>query len=798
MKTSLNWLSNYVRIPDDHRDLTEKLTLAGLEVEGIEVFGDIPDGVVVGEILERKPHPNADRLSVCQVSIGGQDPLQIVCGAPNCDAGRRIPVATVGTVLAGDFKIKKAKLRGVESRGMLCSADELGMGSDHSGLLILPATAEIGSPAGDWVDRDVVVDWEVTPNRPDWLSHIGIARETAAVYAATDSFRMPDVTLHPVAGTRTADVASVDVRDGDLCPRYIARVIRNVTIAPSPEWMQTQLKAVGLRPINNIVDITNYVLMESGQPLHAFDHDRLNRGGIIVRRAADGEIMTTLDDQTHELTSNDLLIADTDGAVALAGVMGGANSEISESTTNVLLESAVFNPSAIRATARRLGLSTDSSHRFERGVGWDMTEFASRRAAALIAELGGGELLDEPIDVFGSAYEPHPVSCRPERVNRLLGTDLEVDTMADCLRRLQLPVQVDEERISVSVPSFRLDLEREADLIEEIARIHGLDRIPPATVHASAGGSLRDDAFHAQEQVRADLLALGLDEAMNYTYMSREQAMNRTGVRESELVVLSNPLSADTACLRPSLLPGMLDALALNVARGNSCLRLFEIGRVFSAKAAPEERLQAAILLSGPRHPERYGEERLAELDFFDLKGLLESWMTARRLAPAETRNVDLPMFEPGQAAEFTVTGTPVAVLGQVAGALTADIRLQHPVFVALVEFDQMLALEPRPATFNPLPQYPSTVRDISLLAPSSLPAGEIRQAISDMNVANVEAVRLADVYEDAKALGPGKRSLMFSITYRHPERTLKDEEVNQAQETIRGRLAKSFDITLR
>lgn len=798
MKTSLNWLSDYVPLPDDHRELTERLTLAGLEVEGIEVQGDVPDGVVVGEILSRSPHPDADRLSVCSVNVGGDEPLQIVCGAPNCDAGRRVPVATVGTNLGEGFKIKKTKLRGVASRGMMCSADELGLGGDHSGLLILPDAAEIGAPVSQWVERDVVVDWEVTPNRPDWLSHLGIAREIAAVTDCADRFALPKCELSPVPGTRTTDAASVEVRDATLCPRYVARVIRNVTVGPSPEWMQTRLRAVGLRPINNIVDITNFVLMECGHPLHAFDRDRLAGHAIVVRRAEEGETLRTLDDQDRHLTPNDLVIADSATGVAVAGVMGGGDSEISDATTTVLLESAVFQPSSVRATSRRLGLSTDSSQRFERGVSVEMAEFASRRAAALICELAGGEVLDDPIDVCASSYEPHTVVCRARRANQLLGTSLSAQAMATYLRRLQLPVEEDGEALSVAVPSFRLDIEREADLIEEIARIHGLNNLPPARVHATAGGSLRDDAGSDQEQARAELLALGLDETMTYTYQSQADALLGTDLPPEAVVVLANPLSADTAALRTSLLPGMMHTLSTNIARGNATLRLFEMGRVFSARGAKEERLQVAILLTGSRHPERIGPERTEALDFYDLKGVLTRWMAARRLPEAECRAAQHPAFADGQCAELMVAEKPVAVFGQVAENLVSGIRLRTPVYLALVEMDEVFALESVPDTFTPLPTYPATDRDISMIAPNSLSAGEIRAAVLAMNVPTLERVEVTDVYEDAEQLGQGRRSLTFSLTYRHPERTLKDEEVNDAQECIRADLAKSFDIELR
>ena len=492
MKTSINWLKNYVDVVCSPKELADRLTLAGLEVESVTGTGTMPDGVVIAEILSRQPHPNADRLSLCNVSVGTGEPLRIVCGAPNCDPGAKVPLATIGTVLGEGFEIKKSKIRGEVSFGMMCSQVELGLGEDKSGLMILPANAPVGAKLKDFLGSDTVIDWGVTPNRPDWLSHIGIAREMAAVFDSRKTFRLPDVKLTETAAAAVTDVTSVEVRDPDLCPRYIARVIRNVKIGPSPEWMQKALSAVGFRPINNVVDITNYVLMECGQPLHAFDYERLGGHRIVVRRAAKGETMVTLDCKEHKLPENSLVIADADKGVALAGIMGGQNSEILDATSTVLLESAVFLPRNIRATCKALGIGTDSSYRFERGVDFEMTEFASRRAAALICELAGGELLQGKIDACVKPFQSGKVRCRFARANQLLGVDLSPETVVNYFRRLGLDILAhDAVTVEVGVPSFRLDLEREADLIEEVARIHGLDNLPPVPAVARDITSLR-------------------------------------------------------------------------------------------------------------------------------------------------------------------------------------------------------------------------------------------------------------------------------------------------------------------
>jgi phenylalanyl-tRNA synthetase beta chain len=800
MKTSIKWLKNYIDIDWQPAEMAERLTMAGLEVEGIESTCEVPETVVVAEILDRQPHPDADKLSVCSVNVGADEPLQIVCGAPNCDAGKKVPCALVGTVLGEGFKIKKSKIRGVESFGMLCAADELGLGSDHSGLLELAANAPVGQPVVDFLpSNDTVIDWEVTPNRPDWLCHIGIAREIAAVTGTFDKFRLPDVSFTEAADTRVDDLAAVEVLDPDLCPRYTARVIRNVKIGPSPEWMQEALRAVGLRPISNVVDITNYVMMECGQPLHAFDYEFLAGHKIVVRRATPGERIVTLDETELKLTTDNLLICDGEKGVALAGVMGGLNSEIRDTTTTVLLESAVFNASNIRATSRDLGISSDSSHRFERGVGLDMCEFASRRAAALIAELGGGEVVEGVIDAYPVPYTPHTVTARFAKINALIGVDIPRETVREQMLNLGLTVaEMTDETITVAIPSYRHDLEREADIIEEVARLYGLDNIPAAAPVALSGGPRKADAFYALEESRAQLRGLGLQETMTYSFVNPEAATKCTGITDAQLVRPVNPLSAELGAMRPSLIPAMMATTAHNIAHNIDDLAVFEQGRIIAnIPGFPEERNQIGIVMTGRVHPERFGDEKGTAVDFYDLKGVLEGWFAARRLT-ATCAAAEHPSFVPGITAAFEIDGQQVAVFGQVCEGLTEDMRLKHPVFMALIELDRVLACDGSPRIYEPLPQFPATTRDIAILADASLENQAVIDAIFSLRIPLVERVELFDIYEDENALGKGKKSLAYSITYRDAKATLTDNKVNKLHEKVRQHLVKTLGVELR
>jgi phenylalanyl-tRNA synthetase beta chain len=799
MKTSTRWLRNYIDIPWEAGELAERLTLAGLEVEGIEHLGVLPPSVVVGEILARAPHPNADRLSVCTVGTGAAAPLQIVCGAPNCDAGQKIACALIGTELPG-LTIRKAKIRGVESFGMICAPDELGLGNDHSGILILPASAPLGVPVATVLGTDTVIDWEVTPNRCDWNSHLGIAREIAAVSGTLERFRLPPTTCREAAGVSLSDLATVEVLAPDLCPRYIARIIRKVQIGPSPEWLQQALKAVGIRPINNVVDITNYVMMECGQPLHAFDYELLDGHRIVVRRARSGDHMVTLDGQERALTPETLLICDGARAVALAGVMGGANSIIRPETATVLLESACFDPACIRATSRRVGLSSESSYRFERGIDIEMTEWASRRAAALIAELAGGEVVPGSIDLYAQPYQPHAVTARFQRLHALIGVPIPPAAVRGFLVNLGLEVKDETaETITVLIPAWRrTDLLREADLIEEVARLFGLNNIPGSTPAALLGGPRADDCYYPLETARAQLRALGLDETMTYSFVHPHAAVLCSGVLECQLVRPLNPISAELGAMRPTLIPGVLASAAHNIARGLDDLAFFELGRVLiHDPALPEERLQIAIVMTGRAQPERFGEEKKRELDLFDLKGVLEGWFAARRLSPTSAVAVH-PAFRDGACGSLALAGEEVATFGQVCAELTQGMRLKSPLYLALIEFDRVLAHAPTPMTYRPLPQFPAVARDISFVVGSQVTHRQIVEAINGLRLALVEAVELFDIYQDEKILGPGRVSMAYTVTYRDPRQTLTDKDVNTVHEQVRAHLAAVLDAELR
>lgn len=796
MKTSCTWLRDYIDIDWDARQLTEELTMAGLEVEGIEEKGALPDSVVVARIDSREQHPDADRLSLCKIDDGSGELIDVVCGAPNCAAGKLAVLARVGTRLPNGMKLKKSKIRGQVSMGMLCAQDELGLGDDHDGIIIVETDAAIGTAYREVIGTDTVIDWEVTPNRPDWLSHIGIAREIGAITGS--ELRMPDVDTAAAAGTNIASEFTVTVADADLCPRYTARLIKNVTIGASPDWIQTYLRAVGLRPINNVVDITNFVLLECGQPLHAFDCDRLNGDELIIRRATDGETITTLDDSKHKLTTNNLLIADAAGGVALAGVMGGQNSEINDDTTRVLLESAAFDAVNIRATSRQLDLSTDSSYRFERGVDVEMVDYASRRAAQLICEYAGGTLVEGVIDVRQGPYLPPQLTCRYSQIKRLLGVTLSDQETQQIFTRLGLAIDdSDADGCTVSIPSFRLDLLREVDLIEEVARIYGLNNIPTAPPAARIGGERVEDAYYALELMRDELLMLGLYECLTYSTVGTDIVTAKSEYDPDCMLHLKNPLSSEMGVMRPSLLQAILDTVAHNIAHGNPHLALFELGRAYRGMPDdPEERNEAAIALTGLKNPERFSTERQVTYDIFDLRGLLEDWLQARRINNYIVRPTTHFAFDAG--AEVVVNGTVLAVFGQVTHAQVEEMRITMPLLVALVNVDNVLAVGSAPSKYTPLAPFPATSRDVAFIADESLEHQQVIDLINAVGVKILEKIELFDIFHDPETIGAGRKSMAYSLTFRATDRTLKDSEVNKAHEKVRARLADELPIELR
>ena len=800
MNISYNWLNKYIDIPYSPDELVEKLTMCGIEVESITKTGTVPEGIIVAEILERNQHPDADKLSVCKVNTGSEE-LQIVCGAPNCDAGKKVALATIGTVFEDgdkDFKIKKSKLRGVESFGMLCSARELGLGEGHDGIMELSLDSKTGSSLNEVIDCDTIYELEITSNRPDWLSYLGVAREIKTL--SGNELKMPIAELPAV--NQDQDYSNiVTINDYELCPRYTGRVIRNVEVKESPEWLKNALESIGLRPINNIVDISNYVLFELGQPLHVFDLDELNENRVVIRRAVKGEKIIALDEKEYELSDDNLVIADAEKPVCIAGVMGGEHSGVTEKTKNVLIECAYFNAANIRATSRKLALSSDSSHRFERGVDVNKLREASDRTAALILELAGGNLSSEFIDIKDESKfpVPHVVKCNFDRIRTLLGTEISNQQMIDIFEKLELNISnLTDVDCDVAGRTFRLDIQREADLAEEIIRIYGLDKIPLVDVYAKPGGSIKKDSYAVIQEAREQLISFGFTECVNYTLADKSLALRDKSLAEEDLVCVANPISAENTILRPSLFSGLLKNVERNISHNMREVKLFEFGKVYSAnKKMAEERFQACIALTGRRHPERFSAEREELYDFYDLKGMIETWLDERRIAGYRCVKSDNGIFKAGSRADFLIHNKPLISFGEVASQFTKGMRLKAPLFMAVIELGNILNIKSKTVQYTPVPQFPATTRDISLIADESLENADVVACIAKAKCKILEKVEVVDIYRD-EALGENKKSIAYSLTFRNKDKTLTDKEVNKAHESIRSKLEKELPIILR
>ena len=808
MKVSLNWLRELVELPPSVPALVDLLTLAGVEVEGVATTGVAIANVVVAQIRESAPHPNADRLSVCQVDDGSGAARQIVCGAKNYAAGDKVPLALPGAVLGPDFKIKAGKLRGVESQGMLCSAEELGLPKGADGLLILPAEARVGAPLAELFPGDTVLDLEVTPNRPDLLSHIGIAREIGVL--AGKQLRLPKaVVVREGFASEAIDVAS------EHCRFYTALEIDNVQVGPSPEWLRQKLEAVGLRAINNIVDITNYVMLEMGQPLHAFDADKLD-GALRVRMAREGEEFLALDGKTYRLGPQHLVIADASHALALAGVMGGAATGVTATTRNLILESAHFAPANIRRTSRQLGLASDSSYRFERGVDLAGVLRASQRAAALIAELAGGTrgemglglagdspLGFDPATTMNDTDEPvftHTVALRPERVAALLGVPIPQEKIDAILAGFGLA----KTDAGWEIPSFRPDLTREVDLIEEIARVVGLDAIPARMQAQFAAASDTDRAYDRAMALRRALVAQGFAEARTLTLIGdKTLGLALTHTRAEDLRRVKNPMNDEQAILRPGLLPGLLQALGNNARIGAKTVRLFEIGRVFSAAPAAaagvsdpgynEESTHLALVLSGPLAERSWRGGEGAEADLFHLKGIVAAVLGAETEFAPET-NPALAL-----ALVVKVAGQVVGRAGQLWPKDARGLDATAPVLFAEIDLSA-LPTGKTASRFREIPRFPATARDIALIAPLALAHAEIESVLKRAQEPLLAGVELFDVFTDPTGgkIPADKKSLAYSLTYRSAERTLTAEEVNAAHAKLKERLKSELAVSLR
>ena len=809
MKVTLNWLRQYVDFSGSPEELAERLTMLGLEVEGMQKLGGEFAGIVVAQVITRDKHPNADKLSLCRVN-DGRGERQIVCGADNFKAGDKVPLILPGQTLPAKpgqppLTIKTGKIRGVESHGMLCSPDELGLPGDVKGLLILRQDAVVGQPFAEYLGQpagDVVYDLEITPNRPDWNSVIGIARELSALTGSP--LRLPEVSIpaSQLGGEASEKFVRVRIEQPDLCPRYTARLVRGVKIGPSPDWLRSILEKSGLRSINNVVDVTNYVMLETGQPLHAFDFRLLGAAPgaslptVVIRRAAAGEKFVTLDGREQTLTDQMLLIADETKAIALAGVMGGQNSEIGPQTTDVLIESACFKPQNIRATSKKLDLRTDSSYRYERGADVGICEWAGKRAAQLILQTAGGAVLEPPIDAYPAPRPPAEILLRHNKANELLGVVIPPALQNSFLERLGL---VRSGEAIFRIPTFRVDLKREVDLIEEIGRLYGVDKIP-STPPRGAIGAHAFDAVHDQlAEARRILAGLGLNEAQGQTLISNEAAALPPGATPGQVAALQRPLSSDMNVLRPSLLPGLLDSLRRNIARQNTDVALFEIGRVFlqpDGKFKEERRL--GIALTGRRSPSFWaGAERDAKFDIHDLKGALEEF-----LEQFGVRGVTwLPRDEAGpfflESAAIQLGKISLGEMGRLSPVLQKRFDLRDAVYLAELNFDQLLVRRVPSKIFKPLPAFPAIRRDVAMLVPEATSHEAVANVVKQVRPANLEKFEVFDIFR-GQNIPAGEKSLAYAFTYRNPERTLTDAEVNTAHEKLVEQFKQTLQATVR
>jgi len=803
MKVTFNWLRQYVDFDWSPEELTERLTLLGLEAENVHKIGGEFEGIVIAQILTKDKVPGSDKLSVCKVNDGKGERM-IICGAQNHNVGDKVPLILPNFALPlkpGEkepFVIKERKVFGITSQGMMCSPQELGLPDKVDGLLILPADAPIGKPFAEYLGRaggDVVYDLEITPNRPDWNSVIGIAREIAAVTG--NRLKLPEVSSQK-SEVRTESLVSVRIEDAELCPRYTARVVKGVKVGPSPDWLRTTLEKVGVRSINNVVDVTNYVMLETGQPLHAFDYHLIAKGvdgkpTIVVRRAKGGEKFKTLDKVERTLTGEMLLIADEQKGIALAGVMGGQNTEINEQTTDVLIESAYFLPTNIRRTSKALGLRSESSYRFERGADIGICDWASQRCAQLILETAGGQLADGEVDAYPKPVEPGQITLRHHKVNELLGIQLKPEECEFYLGQLGLKAVNRKARtvgaggspepLAFQIPTFRVDLKREVDLIEEIARLHGIERIP-ATPPRGAIGTNAFDSVHDQiAEARRILSGLGLNEAQGQTLIAKSEVGSG---KDEETVGLVNPLSSDMDVLRPGLLPGLIHALRHNVSRKNYDVALFEVGRVFAqANGQSHEQRRVAIALTGRRQlPFWSGDDRDAKLDAYDLKGVLEEFFEQFGLRGMTFNRRPDPSGWFLESAAIQLGKQTLGEFGQLAPLLAKKHDLRDAVFLAELNLDLLLARRNPAKSFKLLPPFPTIRRDVAMLVPEATTHDAVLQIVKQTKPANLEAVELFDVFR-GKNIPAGQKSLAYAFTYRSSEKTLTDAEVNAAHEKL-------------
>jgi len=801
MKVSLNWLKDYVEIRMEIKELINLLTMAGLEVGQAISTGEGFDKIVVAEISSIRKHPNADRLSLVEVK-SGKEKFSIVCGATNIREGQKVPFALIGARLPDGVEIKRSKIRGEASEGMLCSEIELGLGQDATGIMILPAELSSGVNFGEALGlKDTILDISITPNRPDCLCIIGVAREIAALTHQ----RVKYPTLLP--SDKREEIhqkTSVTLLDPDLCPRYVARMIEGVKIGPSPNWMKNRLEKVGVRSINNVVDVTNFVMMEYGQPLHAFDFELLEEGRIVVRRAQKGEGFVTLDGVKRILDGEMLMICDGVKPVAIAGVMGGLNSEIKEDTKIVLLESAYFNPMGNRRTSKELGLETEAAYRFGRGIDYGGCVAAANRAAQLIQESAGGRVIEGVVDAYPSPIRPRPIRLRVRKIHQILGTEISTKQARIYLEDLELNVRdEDKDILIVTPPSFRGDLEREIDLIEEIVRMDGYEKIPLTLPKGPPSPEERSREFFLERKAIEILLQHGYYEVVTYSFTSPISwdfiGLYPEDPRRKCLQIL-NPLTEDYSVLRTSLIPGLMETARYNVTRKNSNLKIFELKKVFFAqegeKLPKEVKYLVGLAMGIDQDPHWAFSPR--PIDFYDVKGCVEDLLETLQIEEIKfIRAEDIPYLHPGKASKVLCGKEVLGVLGEVHPQVLDYYEIHGKAYLFEIDFEQMVKWAGEGKRFRPLPKFPAVYRDLSLVVDDELEVEKVAEAIWNFHQPSIDEVKLFDVYRGAP-ISEGKKGVSYRIRYQANDRTLTDEEVNRYHEKIIFKLKEIFQVELR
>lgn len=787
MKLPLSWLNDYTKVGVTPKEYCDAMTLSGSKVDGYEMVGEGIDKVVVGKIEKIERHPDADKLVICRVNVGHQS-LQIVTGAKNVFEGAYVPVALHGAHLPDGTVIKKGKLRGIVSEGMMCSTDELGMTEGvATGILILEGQPDLGEDIKKTLGLDeVIVDFDITSNRPDCLSIIGLARESAVTLG--EEFHIPEISVLENE-EKASDYISVKVEAPDLCPRYMARVVKNIKIEPSPMWMQKRLEGCGVRAINNIVDITNYVMLEYGQPMHAFDIDFLQGHSICVRTAKEGEEIVTLDGNDRKLTSDMLVICDAERPVAVAGVMGGLNSEIQEHTKTIVFESANFSGASVRATAKALGMRTEASARYEKELDANVTEAAVNRACQLINELGAGEVVGGTVEAFARVPKNIEIALRPGRINQFLGTNISEMEMIRILERLECQVK---DGIVVP-PTFRKDLETEADLAEEIARFYGYDKITSTLMRGEAVAGGKTVKQKMEDEVKRTLAGRGLYEIYTYSFTdpkSFDKLCIPARSKLRECVPILNPLGEEQSVMRTQHYHEMLKALSINMSHRNQNVGLFELGTVYYPKSLPVTEL--------PEEREMITIGMYGDVDFYDLKGIIEQLMEAMNIRKYSVQACkDNPTFHPGKTAELLVAGTSAGVFGAVHPRVCANYGLEQEILMASVDFNLLLEHMNPEKTYQPLPKFPAVTRDLAVICDDTVEVGKIEEIIRQCGRALIEEIKLFDIYK-GKQIPKGKKSVAYSVVFRDANKTLEEQDVNQVMHKILNRLAEKLHVELR